>query len=786
MVQAWVRKFVRFSAKGLQFTRLLHSERLYFLHSTVGGISMLKPTSISSHSKIRPTQLGAGKASPAPTPESEVKGPSDTLDIRNIDSKPVAVEMDPRPKILEGEVLIKTRASIFKSEQEDLLKSLGASVKERFEFPEELFKSFDGEVLRLQLPESLTTKEALAKLAKDPRVEYAVPNEIVYLDEMDGEVPADGAGEGPDADGRKPNDLDTKLWGLHNKGQNRGTVDADIDAPEAWLKTTGSNDVVVAVIDTGVDYNHPDLKDNMWTNTGEIPGDGIDNDGNGVIDDVYGYNAYADDGDPMDGHSHGTHCAGTIAAQGNNRQGISGVAWDAKVMAVKIFDDSGKTSSDAILRGILYATENGARITSNSWGGGRKNNLIKEAFEKSAAFHVMAAGNNGRNVDWRENYPSGYEMKNSISVAATDRNDKLANFSNYGKKEVDIAAPGVQTYSTTPNGRYGYKSGTSMATPHVSGAAVLLVANEPEISNEELKKQLMDGAERLPSLRKKTVTEGRLNIANSLEKDDQAPGEIRDLMGHADTAGSIGVSFLATGDDGFDGKASRYDVRVSTGPITTMDEFVAATPYDLARPAAAGEEEHFRLAVAPSTEERTMNVAVRAFDNLSNGSPFSHTQVTVPAADLIYSESVEVDTEGWTTEGKWGIETIAGKTVFSDSPGELSPSDANFSITSPTIDLSGFQRSALMFDTNYKLEEEFDQVHLEVAPVAVEGEEQNWTEVATYTGSADPKQEVLDLSQFDGQQVQFRFRLTSDRSYTEDGFQFDNVRILGDRIQESD
>jgi len=746
---------------------------------------MLKPTGSSSLTFQKINRPDAPKEMAQQKPQADApQTPSDKVDIsplKGTTTKPVSNET--RPSIVEGEVMVKTKSSLFKSDQEGLLKSLGASVKERFEFPDDLFKSFDGEVLRLQLPDGLSTKAALARLADDPRVEYAVPNEIIYLDEVT--EPDAGQGQGGvdrgGPDGRKPDDLDSKLWGLHNNGQDGGTYDADIDAPEAWLKTTGSNDVLVAVIDTGVDYNHPDLKDNIWTNPGEIPGDGIDNDNNGVIDDVHGYNAQADNGDPMDGHSHGTHCAGTIAGQGNNGQGVTGVAWDAKIMGVKIFSDSGATSSDAILRGILYAANNGARITSNSWGGGGANKAIQEAFQKSTAFHVMAAGNDGRNVDTKENFPSGYEMANSIAVAATDRNDRLASFSNYGAKEVDLSAPGVQTYSTLPNGRYGYKSGTSMATPHVSGAAALLVANDPSISNEELKAALMNGTDKIPSLRGKTVSGGRLNINNSLEKDTVAPGEIRDLKGEALDAGSIGLSFLATGDDGYQGSASSYEVRVSEQPIQTLEQFLQATPYDVAKPAEAGVEESMTLNVAPSTEERQMHVAVRAFDNLSNASPFSHQTVTMPAAQLAYSEPVELDTQGWTTEGSWGLETTQERVVFSDSPGELSKSKANDSITSPAIDLSNFKSSALMFDTDFKLEQEFDQVHLEASKVVAEGEEPAWVELAAYTGTAIKKDEVVDLSAFDGEQIQFRFRLTTDQSYTEDGFKFDNVRILGQK-----
>lgn len=743
---------------------------------------MLKSTGSSSPNLIRYAQQNRSQA-PA---RKDAYGAHDTPVQDSIQlSSPVAESTaiqasSARPTYVEGEVMVKTKGSLFKSDQESLLDSLGATVKERFEFPSDIFKSFNGEVLRLQLPDGLSTKEALAKLADDPRIAYAVPNEILYLDEVENQsTPGPGDQLDVPPNGRKPDDLDSRLWGLHNRGQDGGTEDADIDAPEAWAKTTGSDNVLVAVIDTGVDYNHPDLKDNMWVNPGEIPGDGIDNDGNGVVDDVYGFNAYANNGNPMDGHSHGTHCAGTIAAQGNNGTGITGVAWDAKVMAVKIFDDSGRTSSDAILRGIQYATKNGARITSNSWGGGGANQLIKEAFESSPAFHVMAAGNDGRNVDRRANYPSGYDIPNSIAVAATDRNDKLAGFSNYGAKEVDLGAPGVDTYSTVPNGRYGYKSGTSMATPHVSGAAALLVAAEPDISNEELKSRLMDGADRISSLRGKTVSGGRLNIANSLENDKVAPGEIRDFHGKAVDEKTIDLHFLATGDDGFEGKASAYEVRVSEEPIQTLEEFLQASQLSEVKPSAAGEQETLRVTVTPSTQERRMHVALRALDNGNNASLIASQTVVVPTADLAFAEPVELETQGWTTEGTWGLEKVGDRVVFSDSPGQLSPNQANQSVTSPVIDLSNFSGSTLMFDTEFKLEQEYDKVRLEAARPAPEGQDQEWQEIAAYTGTDVRPNELVDLSAFDGGPVQVRFRLTTDQSYTEDGFSFDNLKVLG-------
>ncbi len=713
---------------------------------------MLKPTGISRAAFLAPSRsLSPSKPFPQDALKAESAPTADSVELSS--STPPE-----RPTHIEGEILVKTRSSLFKSQLDSLVKSLGASVAETFEFPEDLFKSFDGEVMRLNLPQGTSTEDALKKLADDPRVDYAVANQLFYLDEVQGEgepsefhPPSEG-----EVDGRKPNDMDLKLWGLHNRGQHGGTDDADIDAPEAWMTKRGSDDVTVAVIDTGVDYNHTDLATNMWTNPGEIPGDGIDNDGNGVIDDVHGYNAFADNGDPMDGHSHGTHVAGTIAAQGHNNHGITGVAWNASVMAVKIFDDSGRTSADAIIRGILYAAKNGARITNNSWGGGRENQLIKEAFETGSAFHVMAAGNNGSNNDKKAHYPSNYDIRNSVAVAATDRNDRLASFSNYGQKTVDLAAPGVQIYSTLPGGGFGNKSGTSMASPHVAGAAVVLVAQNPEISNDELKARLLNGAERLDSLSGKVATNGRLNLNNALETDNVAPSAITEMEARVEGPGSVALSFVAPGDDWNGGQVSSYEIRSAEQPITTLEQFESATPVQLARSKQeAGELETLRIPITASSQDRELHFAVQAFDNVRNGSPLAPVSVQVAGADLTFEANASQGLAGWQAEGSWGIETTPQGDRISDSPAGKYEPHASASLTSPVLDLSQNQGTVLTFDAQHKIEPGRDNVYLEVANA--DGEEQTWEKVATFTGESNWGKRQLDLSAYDGQQVQVRF-----------------------------
>ncbi len=318
-----------------------------------------------------------------------------------------------------------------------------------------------------------------------------------------------------------PNDASfAQLWGMHNTGQTGGVADADIDAPEAWGLTTGSRTVRVGVIDTGIDYNHPDLAANIWTNTGEIPANGKDDDGNGYVDDVRGWDFVNNDADPMDDQSHGTHCAGTIGGVGNNGTGVAGVNWQVSLVALKFLSASGSGALSDAIEAVAYANGLNLDLTSNSWGGGGFSQALHDviaAANTAGHLFVAAAGNDAQNTDTAVNYPSGYELPNVISVAATNHADQLASFSNYGLTSVDLAAPGETIFSTTPNASYQFFSGTSMATPHVAGAAALLKAYRPSLSATGIKTALMNSVDAIPSLTGKTVTGGRLNVYSALQ-----------------------------------------------------------------------------------------------------------------------------------------------------------------------------------------------------------------------------------------------------------------------------
>jgi large repetitive protein len=317
-----------------------------------------------------------------------------------------------------------------------------------------------------------------------------------------------------------PNDPSfSSLWGLHNTGQTGGTGDADIDAPEAWEVARGGSSVVVGVIDTGIDYTHPDLAANMWVNVGEIPQNGIDDDGNGYVDDTRGWDFVSNDSDPADDHYHGTHCAGTIGAVGDNGTGVVGVCHTVRLMALKFLSGSGSgTTSDAI-EAVLYATANRATMTSNSWGGGGYSQTLKNAIDaagNAGLLFVAAAGNSSLNTDVTPSYPGSYDSANIISVAASDHKDVLASFSNYGAATVDLAAPGVSIYSTSPGNGYRSLSGTSMACPHVAGACALIKAARPAMNWSDIKAAVLNNVDGVAGMTGKVLKNGRLNVARSL------------------------------------------------------------------------------------------------------------------------------------------------------------------------------------------------------------------------------------------------------------------------------
>ncbi len=387
-------------------------------------------------------------------------------------------------------------------------------------------------VLQVQLPGDLPVPEALGMLKRSGAAAHAEPNFLFFAcakPPPSGSIPQ-----------IRPNDQYFGIqWALNNTGQTiyqdwflrvYGTKDADIDAAEAWKISSDGSGTIVVVIDTGVDYNHPDLAANMWVN----PKPGLTTEGiDSYTDDIHGINAIAHSGDPMDDHGHGTHCAGIIGARGNNRLGVSGVNWKARIMALKFLNEAGEGNEADAIECIEYALNikntqgNPPMVMSNSWGSYSKPEeqsvfLEAEIYKAGQAgvIFVAAAGNDGADIDAQPFYPAGYALGNIISVGASDEDDKVAFFnfaSNYGAQGVDLFAPGTYIASTYLNDNYAYLDGTSMAAPHVSGAAALVWSRSPAASLATIKSLILNNVDKKAAFSNKCVTGGRLNLYNALK-----------------------------------------------------------------------------------------------------------------------------------------------------------------------------------------------------------------------------------------------------------------------------
>jgi subtilisin family serine protease len=327
-------------------------------------------------------------------------------------------------------------------------------------------------------------------------------------------------------------------YGLNNTGAGGGVADADVDAPEAWAMAGGNaREVVVGLIDTGVDYAHPDLAASMWTNPFEVPGDGVDNDHNGFVDDVHGADFVDHDGAPLDEYGHGTHVASIIAAQANNGVGGTGVAPNVKIMSLRFLNAQGTGDEADAVAALNYAMDMKSRgvnirLTNNSWGTPGFSQALQDAVQASGnagMLFVAAAGNGGADGVGDDNdkvpfYPASFNFPNVISVAASDDHDLLGALSNFGKTSVDLAAPGMQILGDLPDTSYGYISGTSLATPHVSGAAALAFGVFPNATWQDVRSAIFRSVDPIPSMAGKTVTGGRLNVLGTLRA--LAPAEV--------------------------------------------------------------------------------------------------------------------------------------------------------------------------------------------------------------------------------------------------------------------
>lgn len=423
-----------------------------------------------------------------------------------------------------------------------------------------------------------------------------------------------------------------------------------------------------------------------------------------------------------------------------------------------------------------YAQDMGAAITNNSWGGGY-NEVLEKIFEEDSILHVAAAGNQGRNVDLSPQFPAGFSGEHIVAVAATDHNDEPAEFTNRGRYRVDVAAPGVEIFSTLPEGEYGVKSGTSMATPHVAGAAALVAAAHPEATPAELRHRLVHNSESKDGLGEVSNSGGRINVGRSLESDTQAPAVPNDLRIDNLRGEHFDIRWTVPGDDGWCGeRASAFELKLSLEPIQSLADFESLpNRTHLPNRLNVGEIytlEQFRPATA---EDLTVHVGLRSLDNVGNKSELLVKELVIPGLDVIYENNMDSTESGWEGEGSWAQEKAEGRgLVWSDSPGRDYDDNANVSLISPSIDLGGF--TAPTMEVDYKV----DLAAGDALFVEASEDGESWIGVSQiWSQDDDFRSTKFDLAHLEGKEVRFRFRLQTDDGGTRTGVSVDRVRIIG-------
>ena len=409
-------------------------------------------------------------------------------------------------RLVQAEILVRFRSDVSPERIEEITASFRDEIEDQIEAVPGLQAIDDLDDVGVQ--------RVLEEYRALPEVEYAEENFTISLSHTGG---------GKHIHATDPRFVDQ--WALANEGQKGGKPGADISAMRAWAETTGSEDVVVAVLDSGVDYNHEDLAANIWSRPASISP--FQDDHVGVIEDEHGYNAIANTGDPFDENGHGTHCAGIVGAVGDNQRGIAGVNWKVRIMPLKFMNAGGFGTTKDAIEAINYAIDRkragvNVRVINASWGSTMKSRALEDVIRKAneaGILFVAASGNASVDNDRRPHFPASYNLPNVISVAALDAQDQLTGFSNFGAKSVHVAAPGKDILSTWLGNDYEEHSGTSMATPVVAGVSALVLALQPSISVSELRTHLLNSVDQLPNLKGKVSSAGRINAAKAVGAD---------------------------------------------------------------------------------------------------------------------------------------------------------------------------------------------------------------------------------------------------------------------------
>ncbi len=599
-----------------------------------------------------------------------------------------------------------------------------------------------------------TVEQVVRQLNSNPAVRYAEFDTLLEPDYV-------------------PNDARfSEMWALNNTGQTGGTADADIDAVQAWDVTGVHAQEVVAVCDDGVDLAHPDLDGNIWNNSDEIAGNGIDDDGNGFVDDFRGWDFADGDNNPSPAgtDSHGTHVAGTIGAEINNGIGVAGVGRNLRIMPLRIYGGANPWMS-ALANAVDYARQNGASVISVSYNIDGYTTALVDAIQRAKADDVIycnSAGNNNQANPPRQAIRSVAD--NVVFIAASDHNDQKSSFSNYGTL-VEVFLPGEDILSTLPGNTYGLNSGTSMATPHASGMLGVIRAMYPTATARQALDRLIALGDSVPALSSYVANGKRANLLNAMDNDTVAPGAITGLTAERRAFTVLELSMTIPGDDGMVGPVDGFDVRVSPTPITDAN-FAAARPVLASVPSAApGTSVRFRVnGIWPGDASY---VAVRAKDNVGNVSP---TAFFGPLATRsgAWGDRVE-STNQFTGDATWATTTAqqySGSRSWTDSPAGNYGNNASTSLVMNTpVVVNG--PVAFKFQAKVDLESNYDFLYIEVQKNGGA-----WQTLTRLTGARDWTQYGATLDAMNGDSMRVRFRMTSDGSVVRDGVYLDDFVMV--------
>jgi subtilisin family serine protease len=597
--------------------------------------------------------------------------------------------------------------------------------------------------------QGMTIDKAIATLKSNPAVLRAEPDMPIFPD--------------PDL---------TQQWGINNTGQSGGTAGADVRAFTAWPLVTSTTSVTLAVIDDAVQINHPDIAGNVLINAGEIAGNNIDDDGNGFIDDVNGWDFVSGDNDPnppSTASSHGTHCAGIAAAVSGNAVGIASAGKNIKLLPIRMYDGQSGWISDLILS-IDYARQRGSKVVSVSYNIDGYTQLLVDAIVRLGTadiVYVNSAGNSGA-----LNPPRGAIKAlapNSTFVASTNRNDNISSFSNYGSA-VEFGAPGEQIYSTVPYGVYDTYSGTSMATPFAASILATIRSQFPTLTAVQTISRAALTSDIKPQYAGK-LQYGRLNMFRALQIDNVPPSDPGVPAVAKRSANVIRLDFASSGDDGAVGTASTYELRYSKSPITTAN-FASATRYSGEFPTGSTS---VGADITGLDDASAYYFAVRAVDDVGNTSSIVLSNVATTTGVLFKQNMETTGNSALTPTGTWALTSAfanSGTRSWTDSPAGAYPANTNTTLTE-TNTFSITEPMNMSFAMKYDLEDTYDFLIVEASTNNVD-----WVPLTQITGTSVGFQQInVPLANFVGQSVRVRFRLTSDNSVQADGVYIDDVTL---------